>query len=90
MEQCKTDVYVFRLIRNDVVVIIVRVYVDDITFAGDYEACDFLGNYLLEEFRTTGGGLSWYLGCMFERERKRGIPCIAKSVHRVCSQPIWC
>ena len=38
MEQCKTDPCVFRLIRDDVVVMIVCVHVDDMTlFAGVYE-----------------------------------------------------
>ena len=43
---------------------------DDITVAGEPEACDYLGTCLLEEFQTTGGELSWYLGCAFERDRK--------------------
>ena len=73
MEQCKEDPCVFRLIRDGVVVMIVCVHVDDITVAGESEACDFLSTYLLEEFQTTGGELSWYLGCAFERDRKGGV-----------------
>ena len=46
---------------------------DDITVAGESEACDFLSNILLEKFQTTGGELSWYLGCAFERDRKGGV-----------------
>ena len=46
---------------------------DDITVAGEPEACDYLGTCLLEEFQTTGGELSWYLGCAFERDRKGGV-----------------
>ena len=73
MEQCKADPCVFRLIRDGVVVMIVCVHVDDITVAGESEACVFLSTCLLEEFQSTGGELSWYLGCAFERDRKEGI-----------------
>ena len=52
---------------------IVCVHVDDITVAGESEAYDFLSTCLLEEFQTTGGELSWYLGCAFERDRKGGV-----------------
>ena len=70
MEQCKADPHVLRLIKEGVVVMIVCVDVDDITVAGESEAWDFLSTCLLEEFQTTGGELSWYLGCAFERDRK--------------------
>ena len=74
MEQCKADPCVFRLIRDGVVVMIVCVHADDITAARESEACDFLrSTCLLGEFQTTGGELSWYLGCAFERYRKRGV-----------------
>ena len=74
IEQCKADPCVFRLIRDDVVVMIVCVHVDGITVGGESEACDFLRTCLLEEFQTTGGELSWYLRCCaFERDRKRGV-----------------
>ena len=73
MEHCKADPCVFRLIRDGVVVMIVCVHVDDITVAGESEACDFLSTCLLEEFQTTGGELSWYLGCAFKRDRKGGV-----------------
>ena len=74
MEQCKADPCVFRMIRNGVVFMIVYVHMDDIiTVAGESEACDFLSSCLLEEFQTTGGELSWYLGCAFERDRKGGV-----------------
>ena len=70
MEQCEADPCVFRLIRNGVVVMIVCVHLDDITVAGESEACEFLSTCLLEEFQTTRGELSWYLGCAFGRDRK--------------------
>ena len=73
MEQCKEDPCVFQLTRDVVVVMIVCVHVDDITVAGESEACDFLSTCLLEEFQTTGGELSWYLGCAFGRDRKGGV-----------------
>ena len=40
--------------------------------------CDFLSTCLLEEFQTTGGALSWYLGCAFERDRKGGDFCASQ------------
>ena len=73
MEQCKADPSVFQLIKDGVVVMIVCVHVDGITVAGESEACDFLSTCLLEEFQTTEGELSWYLGCAFERDRKGGV-----------------
>ena len=73
MEQCKADPRVFRLIRDGVVVIIVCVHADYITVVGESEACDFLSTCLLEEFQTTGGELSWYLRCAFERDTKGSV-----------------
>ena len=65
--------YVFRLIRDGIVVMIIYVHVDGISVAGESEASAFLSTYLLEEFQTTGENLSWYLGCAFERDRKGGV-----------------
>ena len=65
--------YGFRLIRYNVVVMIVCVRVDDITVAGESEECDFLSTCLLEKFQSTGGELSWYLGLVFGHDRKRGV-----------------
>ena len=73
MEQCNADPFVFRPIRDGVVVMIVCVHVDNITVAGESKACDFLSTCLLEKFQTTGGELSCYLGCAFERDRKGDV-----------------
>ena len=73
MEQCKADRCFFRLSRDGGVVMIVCINVDDITVAGESEACDFLSTCLLEEFQTTGGELSWYLGRAFERHKKEAF-----------------
>ena len=70
MDQRKADPFVFRLVKDGVVFMIVGVHVDGITVAGESKACDFLRTCFLEEFQTTGGGLSWYLGYAFERDRK--------------------
>ena len=51
----------------------VCVHVDDITVAVESEACGFLSTCLLEEFQTTGGELSLYIGCAFERDKKEGV-----------------
>ena len=55
MEQCKVDPSVFRLIRDGVVVMIVCVHVDDITVAGESEACDFLSHVFLRSSRLQEG-----------------------------------
>lgn len=55
------------------VVMIVCVHVDDVTAAGEPEACDFLNKYLLDGFQSTRRGLSWYLGFAFERDRKKDV-----------------
>ena len=73
MDQCKADPCVFRLIKDGVVFMIVCVHVDGITVAEESKACDFLSTCFLEEFQTTGGGLSWYLGYAFERDRKGDV-----------------
>ena len=73
MKPCKADPCIFRLIKDGLEVMIVCVHLDDITAAGESEAYDFLSIYLLEEFQTTGGELSRYLGCEFERDRKGGV-----------------
>ena len=44
-----------------------------ITVAEESGACDFLSTCLLEEFQTTGGELSWYVRCAFERDKKGGV-----------------
>ena len=72
MEQCKTSLC-FQLIRDGVVVMTVCVHVDDITVAVESEACGFLSTCPLEEFQTTGGELSLYIGCAFERDKKEGV-----------------
>ena len=61
------------MFREGIVVMIVCVHVDDITVAGESGACGFLSTCLLEEFQTTGGEFSWYLGCEFERDKKGGV-----------------
>ena len=64
----------FRLIRDNVVIMIFCVHVDDITVvARESEECDVFSTCLLAEFQTTGGELSWYLGCAFKRDRKGGV-----------------
>ena len=52
---------------------IVCLHVKDIIVAGESEACNFLNICLPERIQTTGGELSWYIGCAFERDRKGGV-----------------
>jgi len=64
MEQCKADPCVFRLIRDDVLVVV---------FCCRSARGLRVSEYLMEEFQTMGGELSWYLGCAFERDREEGV-----------------
>ena len=50
---------------------ILCVHVDDIV--GGESACDALYASLLQEFQTTQGNLSWYLGCTFKRDKAGGV-----------------
>lgn len=70
------------------IVIVVCVHVEDITVAGMAEACDCLSKCLLEGFQTTGGELSWYLGCMFERDKDKGVSRVAEGAQRVCCESV--
>ena len=69
MEQCKADSCVFRLRIDGETTMILSVHVDDIIVAGESEVCDVLYASLLQEFQTTQGNLSWYIGCASERDR---------------------
>ena len=40
---------------------------------GESEVCDALYVSLLQEFQTTQGKFSWYLGCAFERDKAGGV-----------------
>ena len=73
MEQCKADPCVFRLRIDGETTMILCVHVDDIIVAGESEVCDALYASLLQEFQTTQGNLSWYLGCAFERDKAGGV-----------------
>ena len=52
---------------------ILCVHVDDIIVAGESEVCGALYASLLQEFETTQGNLSWYLGCAFGRDKAGGV-----------------
>ena len=52
---------------------VVCVHVGYVTVAGESDSYNFLLTCLLEEFQTTGGELSWYLGGACGRDRKGGI-----------------
>lgn len=53
---------------------IVYIHVDGITVAEAPDTSDFLSNFFLGEVQTTGVGLSWFLGCAFERDGGNGVP----------------
>ena len=73
MEQCKADPCAFRLRIDGETTMILCVHVDVIIVAGESEVCDALYASLLQEFQTTQGNLSWYLGGAFERDKAGGV-----------------
>ena len=73
MEQCEADPCVFRLRIDGETTMILCVHVDDIIVAGEFEVCDALYASLLQEFQTTQGNISWYLGCAFEHDKAGGV-----------------
>ena len=73
MEQCKADPRVFRLGKDGETIMNLCVHVDDIIVGGESEVCDALYASLLQEFQTTQGNLSWYLGCASERDKADGV-----------------
>ena len=72
MEQCKADLCFFRLRKDGETIRILSVHVDDISVR-ESEVRDALYASLLQDFQTTQGNLSWYLGCAFERDKTDGV-----------------
>ena len=75
MEQSKTDPCVFRQMVDGEVTLIVCVHVDDLVVTGkDKDTFDAFYAQLNEAFSVSDmGDLSWYLGCVFERDRMEGV-----------------
>ena len=73
LEQCKTDPCVLRLMKDETVILMVAVHVDDLFVVGrSKEVADFY-DALNNKFLTNMvGELSWYTGCTFERNFKDG------------------
>ena len=74
MEQCKADPRVFQLRKDGETIVISCIHVHDIIVGGKSEVCHALNVFLLQEFQTTQGNLSWYLGCELERDKAGGVP----------------
>ena len=73
MEHCKADPCVFRLRKYGETIMVLCDHVNDIIVGGESEVYDALYASLLQQFRTTQGNLSWYLGCAFERDKAGGV-----------------
>ena len=81
-EQCLADSCVFRLIRGEIVVLILVVHVDDIFAVGKKERCDHLGEDLNRMVPVKNlGELKWYSGCFYERQRGREAEDFTADVH---------
>ena len=65
------------------------VHVDDIIVERESEVCISLYASLLQEFQTTQGNLSRYLGFAFERDKAGGVLRISASNHRICRKQVW-
>ena len=74
MEQYKAYSCVYRLRTDGETTMSLCIHVDDVTVVGgESEVCDALYASLLQQFQTTQGNLSWYLGCAFERDEAGGV-----------------
>ena len=73
-EQCKADPCVFRIVVDGNVVMIVGVYVDDLSIGGSEEDCESLLASLNKKFPTNdlGEECTWYDGCGIERDVELG------------------
>ena len=67
------DPCVFRLKIDGETTIILCVHVDDIIVGGESDVCDALYASLPQEFQTTQGNISRYLGYAFERDKAGGV-----------------
>ena len=69
MEQCMTDPYVFRLIREGKLVLILDVHVDDMVVAGTRVEVNKLLVTLNKDFETNDRGeLSFFTGCTITQD----------------------
>ena len=80
MEQCKTDPCVFRKMRDNKLVMILAVHVDDIAVAGVSDEIEELEKVLNEDFTTTNLGLlNLFTGCVVEQDVKHGFVSISQT-----------
>lgn len=81
-EQCKADPCVFRKIKDDVVLMIIVIYVDDILVAGSNEDCKELFASLNKVFPTKDlGECVWFDGCAVERDLEAGTLKISQTAY---------
>ena len=74
MEQCMTDPYVFRLIREGKVVLILTVHVDDMAVAGTGVEVDKLLVTLDTDLTTNDlGDLSFFTRCSIIQDTENGV-----------------
>ncbi|CAB1104728.1 unnamed protein product [Ectocarpus sp. CCAP 1310/34] len=81
-EQCKADPCVFRKMVDEVVVMIIVIYVDDILVAGSDEDCEELLASLNKKFPTKNlGECQWFDGCAIERDVEAGTLRISQTAY---------
>ncbi|CAB1105704.1 unnamed protein product [Ectocarpus sp. CCAP 1310/34] len=81
-EQCKADPCVFRKMVDEVVVMIIVIYVDDILVAGSDEDCEELLASLNKKFPTTNPGeCQWLDGCAIVRDVEAGTLGISQTAY---------
>ncbi|CAB1096632.1 unnamed protein product [Ectocarpus sp. CCAP 1310/34] len=81
-EQCKADPCVFRKMVDEVVVMIIVIYVDDILVAGSDEDCEELLASLNKKFPTRNvGECEWFDGCAIERDVEAGNLKISQTAY---------
>ncbi|CAB1111413.1 unnamed protein product [Ectocarpus sp. CCAP 1310/34] len=81
-ERCMADPCVFRKMFDEVVVMIIVIYVDDILVAGSDEDCKELLDSLNEKFPNENlGEYEWFGGCAIERDVEAGTLKISQTAY---------
>ena len=74
LEQCKTNPCVFRLMKDETVILTVAAHVDELFVVGRAKGvAEFHDTLNKKKSTNMVGELKWYTGCAFERNFKDGI-----------------
>ena len=86
-EQSMSEPYLLRLKdpKSKKIRMILAVQVDDMIVAGSKKDCDWLRSALSEVFPVNDlGELTWYTGCSFKRDVKKGTRYRVQTACNIC------